>query len=296
MTGYKILQKIRKLDRESGDISRDSSRSLADEYCSVLELIFEVLLEKFCANSCFKPSITSELTAALKDMVEINSQVRGMNQRIIELLPSELIQIGKLLFQGTLEEIESSENAQRSKMELEVIGEDEEVDFEQSGAKNLPDQIKLHSNHMEEQNRILGSKDSLQDTIDFVRPIPVLSPQIPTTELLESKIDVQEIQENTTAENADAFETSFGSHKANHFSNSKPPLGITDSEVALNDEISLNVPKRTEQGSKIDPGLPKPPGVLSSQSKTNPSASTPRRNTGTLKKGVNIEDSVQLGS
>jgi hypothetical protein len=48
-----------------------------------------------------------------------------MNQKIIELLPPELIQIGKLMFQGTMEEV-NSEGAVAMKKDLEVIGEDEE--------------------------------------------------------------------------------------------------------------------------------------------------------------------------
>jgi hypothetical protein len=49
-----------------------------------------------------------------------------MNQTIIELLPAELIQIGKLLFSGTMEEIQDGSISSRAKGDLEVIGEDEE--------------------------------------------------------------------------------------------------------------------------------------------------------------------------
>lgn len=71
----------------------------------MFEVVLEVLLDKFCANTCLKPSIIEDLNSTIKDMGAINRQIKSMNQSIIELLPGELIQIGKLFFSGTMEEI-----------------------------------------------------------------------------------------------------------------------------------------------------------------------------------------------
>jgi len=71
---------------------------------------------------------------------------------------------------------------------------------------------------------------------------------------------------------------------------------ITDSEVALNDEISTNVPKRTEQGRKLDSIIQKSPGSILGQEKHSPRISTPKRSTATVKNSLKPEDGILAGS
>lgn len=252
MNAYKVLQKIRKI--EQGTSQTGNQATLAEEYCQMFEVVLEVLLDKFCANACLKPSIVKELNSTIQDMGAINRQIRSMNQTIIELLPNEMIEIGKLLFSGTMEEVQPE--SEINGKELEVIGEDEEDPEDEVPTPKKLEALQEKQIASMPHIQALQSKidahhtpEALQETVDFIRPEQVTGEPAHDAQLIsnESFGQIQEEPEFVKKTSKDVLETSFGNHSSHHFTPNRNHLQITDSDLAQSEEISENVPVQTLQ-------------------------------------------------
>ena len=88
LAGYRVMHKLRPYQTDPN-------------FCSMFEICLSVLFDKFKANqnnaSTVPKRVLDDCTEIIEGLSSANNQIAILNEEVISLLPSELIQIGRLL-------------------------------------------------------------------------------------------------------------------------------------------------------------------------------------------------------
>lgn len=108
LAAYRVLQNLRQ-------------SSKGDHFCSMFEMTLQVIFERFVSeNTSNLPNkTTNKCSKIIETAGIINNEIAKMNERVIQVLPKELIEMGKLLMNASIEDINEEDNWEEEEEESE---------------------------------------------------------------------------------------------------------------------------------------------------------------------------------